>query len=188
MTVTEDYDHIDVSEWLPDRIEVAYAHRIGKGDITRNRGSYTASTSLLPIDVLLEKEIITGDQHRTAMFIYLTRLAIAKSLGLDRVFRDYRLVALDEPSPEISPSAMLTIATKGLKLYEMNLIERITALPNGRIRAITANDYGWMNKCIDSVRKSLDNAQNNIDSYFKSVKKSYTERTTTTSKIQKGSL
>lgn len=65
--MNEENDHIDVSEWLPQRFEYEYPHRIAKGDIAHNNGMIIKTlTGKLPIDRLFEDEEIIRDYHRDA--------------------------------------------------------------------------------------------------------------------------
>lgn len=159
-------ENIDVSEWLPKSFAETYPHRIARGDLAVIDGNLKSSETIWPIDILLDRGVITGAQHRTAMFIIMTRLAIAKSLGLDRVMRQMRMT-YDEPMQvhSASPSYFLNRALHGLTALESLAMERATTMPAGSYKpsSHTSDAAIWLGRFILSLRDALDKVQKNID-------------------------
>jgi hypothetical protein len=187
MTIEEN-DHIDQSEFLPNKLEYEYPHRLAKPDISRNNGTYTSTLSMLLIDLLLDRGIVNYDHHRAAIFLMSLRRAISNSLGLERVFQNYlRLPSEDVQVYIIAPSVLRMMLERGLKPHQLNIVRRITSLPRAdddrESRPMTDNDVEWMSRCLVSVRESLDIVKRNLDSYLEIRKSGCSEGTTTTPSV-----
>jgi hypothetical protein len=180
-TTHEENEHIDVSEWLPRPLDVEYPHRVGKADMVRNGGTYCSSASKTPIDLLHDRGVINDEQHRAAVFVMTLRRVINNSLGVDRIFQEYFKDPAAKQDRHIAPSVVLQYALKGLKPYQLNLIDRITALPRGdndRVsRPITDVDLPWLSTCAASVKETLDAVKINIDLFYEKVKSDSREGT-----------
>ncbi len=119
-----------------------------------------------PVDILLERDVITGDQHRAAMQVIHARLGIAKGLGVEKFTA--RMVSVHEETPVaiMAPGKFLEAAFSNLNPWQRNLVDLITALPRGdndRHRTLVAKDSAWLSHCCNSVRSALDVMKKNID-------------------------
>lgn len=176
----EEFENIDISEWLPEPPSKLYPRR----DVVLIDGNTKSIAGLLGIDILLDRGVITGEHHRTAMFVFMTRRARAKSLGLEKVFHSMRMFYDEQVAASVSPDTLLRKATSGLKPYEHNLVDLVTQLPRGsydRHRTMTINDVHWIGNCVTSLRTTLEKVQKNIDVCLKNAKNDSTQDSTVAS-------
>lgn len=176
----EENEHIDPTQWLERSFAESYPFAFRKVMIVSNRmGTNYHSKNRLPVDILLDRGLITGEQHRTAMFITVTKIAIANAIGFDRVFRDIPVMGYEGVTVGISPSLMLEIALHGLNKWQKNIIDRITdgkRVGDDRTsRPMTNADVAWIGKCVTSVKESLGLVQKNIDEFKEKAKNSITQ-------------
>lgn len=186
MSRIEINEHVDFTQWLPRAWNEQYTHRLTKGDITQSNGVYQSSLSKLPVDFLLERAVITGDQHAAAFFIIKLRRNINNSLGVDRLIEEYSGEHSDSYHI-LSPSCTLTYALHGLKPYQLNIVNVVTntrrADSDRETRPATLNDTRWLSHCCKTLQESLDHVKKNIDELVKLAKNGNQDGGVATSRI-----
>lgn len=183
---TEENDNIDRREWLESPVDVAYPHRMNKPDIVRDGGTFIAQDSRVPLDLLYERGTINDEQHRAAVFVMTLRRVINNSLGVDRIVQEYtRDPAAAERVQLMGPSIILRMVLKGMRPYQIELLNRLTSLPRGdhdrESRPLTVKDLAWLVQCATSVKETLELLKINLDEFFEFVKNSNREGAATVS-------
>ena len=157
MSRIEIHEHIDVSQWLPRNWEELYIHKPNK----------------LPIDQLMERGTISGDQHSAAFFIIKLRRNINNALGVDKIIEEYS-GDVSESYHVLSPSCTLNYVLNGLRPYQLNILNAVTITHRSDFdreeRPATQNDLRWISYCCKTLQESLDHVKKNIDELVKLAK------------------
>lgn len=168
----------DISQWLPRSFAVEYPHRSNQKDITTNRGSITTTLGLYPVDTLLSKNIITPDQHESAMTLITVRKAIRNSLGVDRTFEMFSPND-GEHITNVTATALLTRSLHGMTKSQISMLDLITTLPKHKSRhpdkQMTLDEIRWISVCCANVKDILERLKINIDTYLETCANSSCE-------------
>lgn len=173
-----DESAIDYSQWLPKSFREEYPHRAKQLSVSSQHNTYQHRKSMLPIEQLLERDIITGEQYHAGIVVASLRRSIRHSLGVERMVCTIMPVLEESSNFGMSPTVMLNFLLNGLNKWQCELVEHITTIPK-HDRPVPPLDeqvyWKWFNLCVDATRDGLDRINKNVDKAEDMAKNRVTE-------------
>lgn len=163
----EDFERIDVSEWMHASFHKAYPDQMRR--VSEFRGRYSVHTPENIFDVLYARNIFNASDLSSAEFFFtLNEVATSKTgyAKMMSMLRDMKGINGGDKIPGFCPNTLLMLIARNMgPAWKYAMVERVC------LRPVRPNDYGWIDKCQGSIKAAFNELGRSIEISIDTLKK-----------------